>query len=390
MKYIAHIICTLLLVTLLGGCGGGSSVSGGGGTTTLTGVVAKGLFTNGTVIVYALVNGEKDRLLGQGIISNQGGYTISFSSYAGPVLLEATGNYLDEISGATLPAGGQLLLRAAVSNATGTMTVCITPLTEVAVDKAQQRVGKLTPLNIDYANNLVENIYKISDILQVVPVPYTLQALQTASAEAREYTLVLAAISQLALNRTTTAGGIINLLKADLAAGDIMSGTLAAELRLAINTVNSMNISLTDLGTIGDKRIGLRFNISNTAVNIAGASIILFVPSNYDIPTLLNSHEVQSGYVIAEGSARTAIVVAGFDSQTRELSILMTASPSFTAGDILTVYFNIPAGATHPPSGGYLYKDLTVVDYISNQAVSAVITARDVATGGTLQLSPSL
>ena len=140
MKRIIYALCTLFLAAMLSACGGGSSVSGGtGGTVNLSGVVAKGFFSSGTVRAYSLAGGAPT-LLKEGYITG-GAYNLSFSGYTGPVLLVATGKYFDEITQKTLPENGEQTLRVAMPNAVGNMTANITALTELAVRKSEEQVG---------------------------------------------------------------------------------------------------------------------------------------------------------------------------------------------------------------------------------------------------------
>ncbi len=393
MKRIIYLACTLLLIILLCSCGGGSSVSGNNGTTTLTGVVAKGLFVSGTVTAYALINGQTGQLLGQSLINTQGGYTLTFSGYTGPVLLEANGRYLDEISASNLPVSGLQFLRAAIPNAIGTMTVCITPLTEVAVDKALQQVDKalqqsglLTAQNIAYANDLVENIFKIDDILQRIPVPYTGTALQNASTEAAEYTMVLAAISQLA--QGSSADNVIDNLKASLA-GDIMSAPMAASLGGTINQL-PLSAATNDLNLIGTKKVGVTIRLQSTLAAINLANLTLNVPATHNLPTIATgtgpAFQVLEGYVVT--SANISFSNAGYDPVLRELNLILVAfDKPFTNGDLFTVYFDLPAGTQ--PTLSYTYKDLSVLG-INQSSTNNTLTARDAATGEAIAITQSL
>jgi hypothetical protein len=387
MKHFTYFFLSLLFAGMLNGCGGGSSSGGGSGTTTLTGVVAKGLFTNGNVKVYAIVGGVQERLLGQATISSQGGYTFSTSSYSGPVMLVATGKYLDEISGLTLPATGNQVLRAAVPNATGTMTVCITPLTEVAVYKAENRVNGLTPQNIAYANDLIENIFKISDILQTIPVAYTTTGLPTAATtEAAEYTMLLAAISKLA--QYSSADAVIDDLKANLA-GDVMSPTTASNLNAAVDQL-PLKAATSDLTLLGTKKVGITVRLQSTLAAINLVNLTLIVPTVHNIPTINTgtgpAYGVVDGYITTPATITTGL--AGYDNTVRELYLVFAGiNQSFANGDLFTAYFDLPAG--EQPATNFFYKDLTVLG-INQSSTSNTLTARDTATGDPITITLSI
>lgn len=393
MKRLIYAFCTMVIVAL-GGCGGGgSSVSGSGsGTTTLSGVVVKGYFVSGTVMAYSLENGAIKSLIGSASITGQGGYQLSYSGYAGPVLLVATGRYTDEITNKTLPETGDIILQAALPSAAGALSANITPLTELAVRKAGAREGALTAANIGYGNDLIENLFKVSDILSVTPVAYSLTALQGATTEAREYTLVLAAISRMSVSSATTATAVIGSLFASLA-GDIMTSAMATELGAAISAVNSTNLLLDDLNSIGGKTIGITFRLSASSPNISGFQFTLQVPASHYIPTLSASKEVPEGSVIGIGQIGRDDIYAGFDGTTRELTVVWGNLTPISSGDVLTIYFKLDPGVSHPPpaSEGYFYKDLIVSDrYLNEPIPGATLSARDSATGGALNLSLSI
>src|SRR5690349_13250287 len=136
----------LTALVLLAGCGGGGSTITGGvstgtngtpASTIISGVAAKGILYPGKVSIYKIKSdGSKDTtfggLLASGIPTNsRGEYIVNLGTYTGPVLVEASGDYTDEATGETKSIPETDPLRAALANATGTVNVSVTPLTEV-------------------------------------------------------------------------------------------------------------------------------------------------------------------------------------------------------------------------------------------------------------------
>lgn len=112
---------TLSLMTACGGGGGtatGAVPNDGNNTTTdttISGQASKGPIT-GQIGVYALKSdGSKGNLLKTGTIVN-GRYAVNIGKYAWPVLLEASGSYTDEATGASLTVSADAPLRAALSD----------------------------------------------------------------------------------------------------------------------------------------------------------------------------------------------------------------------------------------------------------------------------------
>src|SRR6516165_1975831 len=116
MKGIYRGIGLALLMTLAG-CGGGSSGNGPAPSSkvTVSGVASKGLIKNGTVKVYsATSNATKGALLATAATDSSGHYSAEVTNYAGPIIVEATGSYLDEATGQTRTIDSTAPLRAAL------------------------------------------------------------------------------------------------------------------------------------------------------------------------------------------------------------------------------------------------------------------------------------
>lgn len=187
------------LILILVGCGGG----GGGGTPPadtsyrVTGVASKGLVRSGQVSVFSIASdGTKETpALAMTSTAADGSYAVEID-YSGPVLVEVTGGtYVDEASGSETALTG--VLRAALDDVSNAVEIAVSPLTELAVRRAMVS-GKLLAPHIEAANALVGQLVGC-DITATLPLdPQDSGAFGAGSADAQNYTLLLAALSQMA------------------------------------------------------------------------------------------------------------------------------------------------------------------------------------------------
>jgi hypothetical protein len=189
-----------LAVVALSGCGGGTGTPSSA-TTKISGMAAKGPINGGTVKVFAVRNGTEDRTapIGQGQTDANGNYTVDVGAYKGPVMVEVTGgSFTDEVAGVPVSLKTSFSLRAVFANAsTGTKTVAVTPLTELACKKA--KIGQLTRTTIDDANTKMAAKFKLADIVSTLPVA------GGASDDQKKYAAACGSISQL-VNTSKQAG----------------------------------------------------------------------------------------------------------------------------------------------------------------------------------------
>lgn len=150
-----------IAVLLLAGCGGGAGSPNSensnslnanatsdntlSNVTTLTVAPFKGQYLSGSVVVKD-ANGVLVPLVSGGAISASGVAEVSFSNGAAyPLLIEVTGDYINEVTGlaetSTLPLRG--LVASASSVAAGS-AVPVTFITEVAVAELQNRQGNFS------------------------------------------------------------------------------------------------------------------------------------------------------------------------------------------------------------------------------------------------------
>ncbi|HJV36670.1 MAG TPA: hypothetical protein VJ604_16480, partial [Geomonas sp.] len=218
-----------VIMALFAGCGGGSSTPSPPPATSKTyasGTASAGLIKNGTIQIYAAnSDGSKGTLLASTTTDSQGQYTVTVQNYQGPVVIEATGSYVDEATSATttIPASAPLRAGSMVSGDGSSIKIAVTPLTELAYRQAVAAAAGGTPIGtaISNANNQVSSTFGI-DVLQVQPVEATQTALEGATMDQRAYVLALAGISQMSmtgnLSLTDTIG---HMMQSEAPATDV-------------------------------------------------------------------------------------------------------------------------------------------------------------------------
>ena len=270
---ILTIVCSLLLAACGGGGGNGGPSDGGENPYVISGAAVKGMVKGGTVKVYQIVNGQKGELLGKTTTSvNDGSYSITIGTYTGPVLVEVTGGtYGDEATGRTISLYGTTL-RAALGHAENGSTVVVTPLTEFAVRMAEPNDGLMAD-KIDNANKMISQLIDYAGtgdrITQIIPVDASIAGASNASKAAKEYGLLLAAISQLAKNNISSVTEIIKALADDLKDNklDNTGNNLVKALNDFVASDNNKT-GIHDAGEMGvDESLG---NATNTGLKPTG------------------------------------------------------------------------------------------------------------------------
>lgn len=196
-KFFFLLVTILSVVSLcLAGCGGsgGSGTSSSGSGSTVTGTASKGPINGGNVAVYEVnLDGSKGRLVGTATTGADGSYSVNLGTYQGNVLVEITGgSYKDEATGTTVD--NTTTLRAAKNDASGSVTIAVTPMTEIAV----QHMGtNFSSSNITAANTIVSNMIGGVNILDTLPIDPTNSSSSSITQAQKDYSLILAAISQM-------------------------------------------------------------------------------------------------------------------------------------------------------------------------------------------------
>lgn len=359
MRKISIVAVLGLVLLSLAGCGGG----GGGGSssaTTVSGVASKGIIRNGIIKVYAVsADGGKGALLRQTVTDANGAYQADLGDYQGPVLVEASGSYTDEATGAIMTVSADAPLRAAIGQAAGGAQVAVTPLTELAVQKSEDPVThKLMLSKIDSSNAEIGAIFKV-DIVATMPAD-PLAASPTATEQQKEHALVLAAVSQLMATKGEDLAAVIAELKGAIGSDHIFAGSAATEMQNALSTfvASTRNATgITDLSATRISAIGGSTRTLTVTATAAGTlslpvvamDVIVRLPAGVSVGLTadgkLKDNVVQmapgfagplsmSAYNAATLSARAGVHVAAINLD------------GFALGQLFTVTCNIAPGAT--------------------------------------------
>jgi YVTN family beta-propeller protein len=211
---------------------------GGSSSTVVSGTASKGPIGGGTVNVVALkADGSQGALLGTATTNPDGSYSISVGSYTGSVLVVVSGGtYKDEATNTVVT--NTATFRAAVSDATGTVSASVTPFTELAV----QNAGTLTTANITASNNQVSTMLGGVNILTTKPVDVSGSSSGASQAE-KDYGLMLAALSQMANTSGKSIADLVSDIKNDLSDGKLDTTGAVLNTSLATFLTSSNNHS---------------------------------------------------------------------------------------------------------------------------------------------------
>jgi hypothetical protein len=234
--------------------------------------------------------------------------------------------------------------------------------------------GSLTPSAITAANNLVSSIFKV-DIIVTTPLTPTSAALAGASQAQKDYTLALAAVSQLASTSTgasdsaklqtaltTLSQGITSTGMASNAS-NAFQGALSGFVASGANMTGITNTSTTSLINVGTSSksytLSLQGNFTTGAVK--GIQFDLALPAGVSINTNNSDSAVLASSLTLSGSASSgALLVARFSNGTLTTGIITTQGLS--AGAFATLICNIPDGTAAPAASAFTVKNANIID----------------------------
>lgn len=249
-NYFRLFVLIAVAATLLSACS-----DGGGSANEISGQASKGPIIGGSVEVYSLqFDGSKDKLLGTATTSADGSFNVGVGGYSGSVLVEVIGGmYIDEATGLAV---SNYLMRAAIPAVKGAVSVSVTPLTELAVANSEA-TGGLTTDNIIASNTAISDLFGGIDIIATEPVDVLSTPKANVTQDEIDYGLMLAAISQMVSNAssTTDVTQVIQAMVEDLADGtlDVTGGELITALTDFVSSGNNATSVITiDEMTIDD------------------------------------------------------------------------------------------------------------------------------------------
>lgn len=393
-------ICSALLLLAAispSGCGFGgltdTTTAGGAAGSTETdtevaGVVSKGIFRRGTVEIYAVTDGAQEVLLKKASIGPFGNYSATVSTakdFKGVILMKAYGSYLDEATGAELTVPPTAPLRAAVTRQSRDLLAMVTPLTELAVRKALGTGTTLSAAQVTAANGLVSELFKV-DVVATEPVQPDLSdngfGNAATSQQQKDYTLALAAISQMASDSGSNSGALSGalgvLFKTVTTEGGNTDGALAFKSSLGKFLASDRNLTgLTDVartnlagvgGTTQEVTLKLAGKLpSGSTIN--GVTLTLNLPAGVTVKGDYESPEVVptlDGVVAPSGLAATGSYAEGRYYRAEGASAgkvrlsIINASGLFL-GEFVTVRCEAGPGVA-PQPGEYTVSEFTAKD----------------------------
>ena len=385
MKLLKCVPVLLLSVALMA-CGGGG---GGGATatatrTTITGMASKGPFVKGcSVLVYAVTNGTRGDVLSRTVTTDDSGsYSADLGNYSGPVMVEVSGSYRDEVTGDPVLVAASAPLRAVIPQAQGVVTLPVTPLTELAV----KRVGSsLTPDAILAANNLVSEIFKV-DIVNTLPVVPTTKAMATASQAQKDYTLALTAVSQLASesvglsapDKLTTA---LSALSRGISTSGMDSVTISTFESALSNYINSSSNStgVTDASTTSLVNVGtLTHKYTLSLQGDLAAGFVKGIQFDLALPEGVTLNINSGDSTLLSSSLATAVTVpadAHLESRYAAgvVTVIIVTTQGLGSGGLITLTCNLPAGGSPPPASAFVVSNRKVSDHFGGAVVATIM-----------------
>lgn len=263
-----------LLLTACGGGGGGVNGDLPAASGAIGGTVTKGPVANATVVAYGIAGGAAGAQLGSATTDANGNFNLHVGAHAGAVMLRVTGgSYRDEATGATVamaPGDFMTAVMGAMSAGTTVNGIQVTPLTSMAQARAQTMAGGMNAANIATANAALGNYFMVSDILHVHPMnPLTPGSGAGASADARNYGMTLAAMSQYAASVNMPVSSAMVALMVNDASDGVMDGMHAAgRIFMPMGGMTGSGTMAATAGTFGMSTAMAQFMAS--AANVSG------------------------------------------------------------------------------------------------------------------------
>lgn len=218
----------LLVLQLAAACGGGSATGVGPDSTGfVSGTVTKGPVSGATVVAFGIAGGRPGFQVGSASTDAMGNFSLSIGTYAGPVMLQASGgSYTDEATGASMGmAQGDVMTVAIPTIAAGATAsgIQVTPVTAMAQAIAQRVAGGMSDVNIAAANAAMGKYFSVADIVRVRPMnPLVPGSGAAASQDARNYGMTLAAMSEYArMQGMGSSSALVTALMNDAADGSM-------------------------------------------------------------------------------------------------------------------------------------------------------------------------
>jgi hypothetical protein len=243
---------------------------------TVSGTVFNGPVSQGTVAAFAINNGVMGAQIASVATDGQGNFSLPLGSYAGPVMLQASGtSYLDEASQTPMRMASDVMSAALPTVASGANVagVWLTPVTAMAQSRAMGMAGGMTDANITAANAAMGSYFGVSDILHVAPMnPLMSGSGLGTSQDARNYGLTLAAMSQYARSLNMPVSSTLMSAMMDDAHDGVLDGRMGGvQISMGMGAMMGNSMMAPTAGTSGLAAAMTSF--MNSAANLSGLSL---------------------------------------------------------------------------------------------------------------------
>ncbi|MBK5206624.1 MAG: hypothetical protein JJD98_14825 [Polaromonas sp.] len=346
-RLVIPMVVALLVVS---GCGGGGGVDvagvGSGGTGAISGTATAGPISNATITAYSINGGQMGAQIATAATDVNGNFTMAIGSYAGPVMLQASGgSYTDEATGTVMPmAAGDAMTAVMPTVAAGATNsgIQVTPVTAMAQAMAQHMNGGMTDANIAAANTAMGNNFSVSDILHIRPMnPLVAGSGTGVSQDAQNYGMTLAAMSQYAktLGLTTSSTMVTAMMN------DATDGILDGKAGATSVQMGGMAGGMLP-ATAGTSGMGAAMNaFMNSTQNKSGVTTV----------TLMNKLNGSSGQISSSVPAMMNATVGGtvFNGPVSKATVMAFAVNSGTVGAQIASVATDGQGNFTLPLGSY-------------------------------------
>ncbi len=273
--------------------------------TTVAGAVVDGFVAGATVRAHKLnADGTRGDSIGAATTTAaNGNYSLNLGDYTGPILIESTGGtYKDWVTGNIVAVTSPL--SAVLSNATGSVTVNVTPLTHMASLRARQdiKVNKITDVAaaIEAANTKIGEYFGILDIVKNVPIDPTVANSAVGVSQTRvDYALVMAGISQRASTGGMEPFALVNALAKDAEDGVFDGKQNGTQLTVAKTDGSTANLSAADAKTALSANID---TFQQSTTNISGGDATSTILTSLSDPAnpgiIFAKPDIPSGFTV--------------------------------------------------------------------------------------------
>lgn len=244
---------------------------------TVSGTAFNGTVTSGTMTAFAINNGVMGAQIASTAVDAQGNFTMPLGSYTGGVMLQMSGaTYIDEATKTTMTMAANDVMSSVLptvasgANVTG---ILVTPVTSMAQTRAQGMTGGMTDANIAAANTAMGNYFSVNDILHTQPMnPTVAGASATASTDARNYGMTVAAMSQAAKALNMTSSSTLVAAMMNDAADGIMNGKMGTSaVSMTMGAGMGQGAMASTAGTSG--LATAMTNFMNSTANMSGLTV---------------------------------------------------------------------------------------------------------------------